>query len=60
MNKRMIYRMKSAILEQSAKEGLNNPMQISAITVEALKTIGVNSVAGTKAALTKGQILAHD
>ena len=58
MNKQMIRRVRVAILTQCIAEGISKPEVISSVTVEALKQIGTASVAGVKAALTKGQRLA--
>ena len=58
-NKKLAHRIKSAILEQCSKEGISEPEDISIIVVEALKTVGPMSVAGTRAAQTKHQVLSH-
>jgi len=58
MNKAKINRIRSAIVDQCLTEGINNTDYMYVMVVEALKTINKNSVAGHKAAVTKGQGLA--
>jgi hypothetical protein len=45
-------------MERCLLEGIDNPEDISVVVVEALKTINKSSLAGHKAATTKGQTLA--
>ena len=59
-NKNAIHRVKSVIMERCLMEGIDDPDSISAIVVEALKTINKSSLAGHKAAKTKGQSLAYE
>jgi hypothetical protein len=56
--KKAIRRMKSSIMDRCIKEGINDSGSISAIVVEALKTINKSALAGHKAAITKCQTLA--
>jgi hypothetical protein len=45
-------------MERCLLEGIDNPDDIAVVVVEALKTISKDSIAGHKAAVTKGQTLA--
>ena len=58
MNKKQIHSVQSAIINQCLLEDISHPEDITLVVVEALKTINASSVAGHRAAVTKGQTLA--
>lgn len=58
MNKQVIRRVRVAFLKQCAAEGIVKQEKVAEVVAKALMGVGKASVAGVKAAMTKGQRLA--